>query len=53
MFKFWRKKYTSKYTGKEIDAAVDSASKLPSVSGSDEGKVLKVDSEGNFVLGTL
>ena len=46
---FWKKIYKSRHTGKEIDAAVDSASKLPSVSGSDEGKVLTVDDEGNFV----
>lgn len=48
---FWKKIYKSRHTGAEIDAAVDKAGILPSVSGTDEGKVLMVDGEGKIVAG--
>ena len=48
---FWQKRYLSKHTGAEIDAAVDKADKLPVLTEADEGKVLTVDDEGNIVPG--
>lgn len=51
MSKFWQKKYTSKYTGAEIDAAIAKAGTVPAVTSADEGKALVVDSEGKIVPG--
>lgn len=51
MSKFWQKKYTSKYTGAEIDAAVAQAGTIPAVTSADEGKALVVDAEGKIVAG--
>ena len=51
MSKFWQKKYTSKYTGAEIDAAVAKAGTVPTVTSADAGKILGVDSEGKIVAG--
>ena len=51
MSKFWQKKYISKYTGKEIDAAVAKAGNLPAVTSADAGKALVVDEEGKIVAG--
>lgn len=48
MSKFWQKKYTSKYTGAEIDAAVAQAGTVPAVTASDAGKVLVVDEDGKI-----
>lgn len=48
MSKFWQKKYTSKYTGAEIDAAVGN---VPVVTAADAGKALVVDEEGKIVAG--
>ena len=51
MSKFWQKKYTSKYTGAEIDAAVAKAGNLPATTSADAGKALVVDDEGKIVAG--
>lgn len=51
MSKFWQKKYTSKYTGAEIDAAVAKAGTVPAVTEADAGKALVVDEEGKIVAG--
>lgn len=51
MSKFWQKKYTSKYTGAEIDAAVGRADTVPAVTAADAGKALVVDAEGKIVAG--
>ena len=51
MAKFWQKKYTSKYTGREIDAAVAKAGNLPATTSADAGKALVVDAEGKIVAG--
>jgi hypothetical protein len=51
MAKFWQKKYTSKYTGAEIDAAVAKAGTVPAVTEADAGKALVVDEEGKIVAG--
>lgn len=51
MSKFWQKKYTSKYTGAEIDAAVAQAGTVPAVTAADAGKALVVDAEGKIVAG--
>ena len=51
MSKFWQKKYTSKYTGAEIDAAVAKAGTVPAVTEADAGKALVVDEEGKIVPG--
>ena len=48
-FKGRRKKYKSPYTGKEVDAAVAKAGKLPTVTSADVGMVLGVDDEGNII----
>lgn len=48
MSKFWQKKYTSKYTGAEIDAAVGN---VPVVTSADAGKALVVDEKGKIVAG--
>lgn len=48
MSKFWQKKYISKYTGAEIDAAVGN---VPTVTEADAGKVLVVDETGKIVAG--
>ena len=53
MSKFWQKKYTSKYTGAEIDAAVAKAGTVPAVTSADAGKALVVDSEGKIVAGQV
>lgn len=53
MSKFWQKKYTSKYTGAEIDAAVAKAGTVPSVTEADAGKALVVDEEGKIVTGKV
>ena len=39
-------------SGAEVQAAIDKAEKLPSVTSADEGKVLKVNSSGNFEAGS-
>ena len=46
---FWKKYYKSKYTGKEIDAAVASGSQVPEIDIEDAGKILAVDAEGKIV----
>ena len=51
MSKFWQKKYISKYTGAEIDAAVGRADTVPAVTAADAGKALVVDAEGKIVAG--
>lgn len=51
MSKFWQKKYTSKYTGAEIDAAVGKADTVPAVTAADAGKALVVNEEGKIVAG--
>lgn len=48
---FWQKRYLSKHTGSEIDAAVGAAQQLPLITAEDAGKVLLVGSEGNIVTG--
>lgn len=48
MSKFWQKRYISKYTGEEIDAAVGN---VPVVTSADAGKALVVDEEGKIVPG--
>lgn len=51
MSKFWQKKYVSKYTGAEIDAAVAKADTVPAVTAADAGSALVVDAEGKIVAG--
>ena len=51
MSKFWQKKYISKYTGEEIDAAVAKADTVPAVTVADAGKALVVDADGKIVAG--
>lgn len=51
MSKFWQKKYISKYTGAEIDAAVAKADTVPAVTAYDAGKALVVNDEGKIVAG--
>ncbi len=51
MSKFWQKKYISKYTGAEIDAAVAKAGTVPTVTAADVGNALVVDAEGKIVAG--
>ena len=51
MSKFWQKKYISKYTGAEIDAAVAKADTVPAVTEADAGSALVVDEEGKIVAG--
>lgn len=51
MSKFWQKKYISKYTGAEIDAAVAKADTVPAVTVEDAGSALVVDEEGKIVAG--
>lgn len=53
MSKFWQKKYISKYTGAEIDAAVAKADTVPAVTEADAGKALVVDAEGKIVAGQV
>lgn len=53
MSKFWQKKYISKYSGAEIDAAVAKADTVPAVTVEDAGKALVVDEEGNIVSGSI
>lgn len=53
MSKFWQKKYTSKYTGAEIDAAVAKADTVPAVTVEDAGSALVVDEEGKIVAGEV
>ena len=48
MSKFWQKKYISKHTGAEIDAAVGN---VPVVTSADAGKALVVDEDGKIVAG--
>ena len=52
MSKFWQKKYISKYTGAEIDAAVAAGSQVPEVTVEDAGMALVVDEEGKIVAGS-
>ena len=52
MSKFWQKKYISKYTGVEIDAAVAAGSQVPEIDIEDAGKILAVDAEGKIVAKT-
>ena len=52
MAKFWQKKYTSRYTGAEIDAAVAKAGTVPAVTEADAGKALVVDDDGKIVTGS-
>ena len=49
MSKFWQKKYISKYTGEEIDAAVAAGSQVPEITVEDAGRILGVDAEGKIV----
>ena len=49
MSKFWQKKYISKYSGAEIDAAVAKAGTVPAVTSADSEKILGVDAEGKIV----
>ena len=51
MSKFWQKKYISKYTGAEIDAAVAAGSQIPEVTVEDAGMALVVNEEGKIVSG--
>lgn len=51
MSKFWQKKYISKYSGEEIDAAVAKADTVPAVTVEDAGSALVVDEEGKIVPG--
>ncbi len=51
MSKFWQKKYISKYTGEEIDAAIAKADTVPAVTAADAGSALVVDEEGKIVAG--
>ena len=53
MSKFWQKKYISKYTGAEIDAAVGKADTVPAVTAADAGSALVVDEEGKIVTGEV
>ena len=48
---FWKKIFKSKYTGKEIDAAIAKAGTVPTVTSADAGKALVVDDEGKIVAG--
>ena len=48
MSKFWQKKYTSKYTGAEIDAAIAKAGTVPQPTAEEYGKFLGVNSAGNL-----
>ena len=48
---FWKKIFKSKYTGKEIDAAIAKAGNLPATTSADAGKALVVDEEGKIVTG--
>lgn len=52
MSKFWQKKYISKYTGAEIDAAVAAGSQVPEITVEDAGRILGVDAEGKIVAKT-
>ena len=52
MSKFWQKKYISKYTGEEIDAAVAAGSQVPEITIEDAGTILGVDAEGKIVAKT-
>lgn len=40
-------------TGQQVQDILDKANKLPTVSGSDDGKTLQVDSSGNIVANTV
>ena len=51
MSKFWQKKYISKYSGEEIDAAVAKADTVPAVTAADAGSALVVDEDGKIVAG--
>ena len=51
MSKFWQKKYISKYSGAEIDAAIAKADTVPAVTVEDAGSALVVDEEGKIVAG--
>ena len=53
MSKFWQKKYISKYTGAEIDAAVAKADTVPVVTVEEAGSALIVDEEGKIVTGVV
>ena len=50
---FWKKIFKSKYTGREIDAAVAKAGNLPATTSADAGKALVVDEEGKVVTGSV
>ena len=51
MSKFWQKTYVSKYTGKELDAAIAAGSQIPEVTVEDAGMALVVNEEGKIVAG--
>lgn len=53
MSKFWQKKYTSKYSGAEIDAAVSKADTVPAVTEANFGDALVVNSAGKIVPGKV
>lgn len=52
MSKFWQKTYVSKYTGKELDAAIEAASGLPEIPEKSQSKFIVV-SGGKYVLNSV
>ena len=50
MSKFWQKKYISKYTGEEIDAAVEAANGLPEIPEKSWPKFIIVSGDNKYAL---